>query len=76
MKGKKEKFNSFTYILKFIMGVLSWTVFVILVLIHNKNQLLFICRPFHSIQIKRALPVSTSRESPVFWSYREGSVKR
>lgn len=33
MKGKKEKFNSFTYILKFIMGVLSWTVFVILVLI-------------------------------------------
>ena len=33
MKGKKEKFSSFTYILKFIMGVLSWTVFVILVLI-------------------------------------------
>lgn len=33
MKGKKEKFSSFTHILKFIMGVLSWTVFVILVLI-------------------------------------------
>ena len=33
MKEKKEKYNSFTHAIKFIMGILSWTVFVILVLI-------------------------------------------
>ena len=33
MKGKKEKYNSFTQAIKFIMGILSWTIFVILVLI-------------------------------------------
>ena len=33
MKEKKEKFSSFTQAIKFIMGIISWTVFVILVLI-------------------------------------------
>ncbi len=33
MKEKKEKYNSFTHAVKFIMGILSWTIFVILILI-------------------------------------------
>lgn len=33
MKEKQTRFNSFSQILKFIMGVISWTIFVILILI-------------------------------------------
>ena len=33
MKGKKEKYNSFTQAITFIMSILSWTIFVILVFI-------------------------------------------
>ena len=33
MSPKKERFHSFTNILKFISGIISWTILVILVIV-------------------------------------------